>query len=73
MFGRPHGHADPDLAPDAAGAADLGLYFMHGDASQPELDFPDKRDADRVLNEPIYTYVRMRSQRVQWQQPEFQP
>jgi len=61
-------------------------YFMHDRACQQEVDYPDKRDADQLLDEamkalkisaihrwPIYTYVRMRSQRVQWQQPEFQP
>lgn len=60
-------------------------YFMHDEACQQMLDFPDKREADRLFNEamkalgvsvahrwPIYAYVRMRSQRVQGQQPEFQ-
>ncbi|MBO9380226.1 DUF1353 domain-containing protein [Sphingomonas histidinilytica] len=60
--------------------------FVHDWACQQTIAFPDKRDADRLFNEamralgvpllyrvPIYGWVRLRGQRVQWQQPELSP
>lgn len=60
--------------------------FVHDWACQQVIAFPDKRDADRLFNQamralgvpllyraPIYGWVRLRGQRVQWQQPEFTP
>lgn len=60
--------------------------FVHDWACQQTITFPDKRDADRLFNQamralgvpllyraPIYGWVRLRGQRVQWQQPELSP
>jgi hypothetical protein len=57
--------------------------FVHDWACQQTLLFPDKGKADRlfysamralrvplVYSWPMYRYVRLRSQRTQWQQPE---
>jgi len=60
--------------------------FLHDWACQQVRLFPNKRDADRLFNEamqalgvpavyrlPMYGWVRLRGQRVQWQQPELRP
>ncbi|QTH22019.1 DUF1353 domain-containing protein [Rhizorhabdus wittichii] len=60
--------------------------FVHDWACQQVFLFPDKADADRLFAEamkalrvaaiyrvPLYAWVRLRRQRVQWQQPELAP
>ncbi|KKC24442.1 hypothetical protein WP12_19315 [Sphingomonas sp. SRS2] len=60
--------------------------FLHDWLCQQQLAFPDKRRADAIFYRamrargvsvlyrwPMYQWVKRRNQRVDWQQPEFQP